>query len=116
MVHVDETGKVTFRFRHATAGPVHVVGDFCNWQKDHLPMRKVADHEWMLMLRLPPGSYEFRYYAAGRWFTDFAASGVNLNAFKELNSVLRIPKVRPIVFQPMPNVRRTGATRAAASA
>ena len=99
MVHVDETGKATFRFRHATEGPVHVVGDFCRWQRDHLPMRRVSAAEWLLMLRLPPGIYEFRYLAAGEWFTDYAAFGVNANAFKEFNSVLRVPRVRPAVGQ-----------------
>jgi hypothetical protein len=100
MVDVDETGKTTFRFRHATDGPVFLAGDFCHWQTDHLPMRRISPHEWMLMLRLPPGVYEFRYYAGGRWFTDYAAFGVNSNPFREFNSVLRIPKVRAAVREP----------------
>jgi hypothetical protein len=114
MVHVDETGKATFRFRHATAGPVHLVGDFCHWQKDHLPMRQISATEWVVMLRLPPGSYEFRYFADSQWFTDFAAFGVNQNSFKELNSVLRIPKVRALP-QPM-RIRTTRPLRISASA
>ncbi len=93
MVHVDETGKTTFRFRHDTAGPVYVAGDFCHWQRDHLPMRQVSRHEWVLMLRLPPGTYQFRYLADGTWFTDYAAFGVCANRFGEFNSVLRVPKV-----------------------
>jgi hypothetical protein len=115
MVHVDETGKATFRFRHATAGPVFLVGDFCHWQKDHLAMRKVSESEWVVMLRLPPGSYEFRYYADGHWYTDFASFGVNQNAFKELNSVLRIPKIRAAYPQPM-KVRTSRQIRVSASA
>jgi 1,4-alpha-glucan branching enzyme len=103
MVHVDETGKTTFTFRHSTPGPVHVVGDFCHWQTDHLPMRQASEHEWVLMLRLPPGSYEFRYLANGQWFTDYAAFGVNPNQFREFNSVLRVPRVRPVV----PSAART---------
>ena len=93
MVHIDKTGKTTFRFRHCARGPVYVVGDFCHWQHDHLPMRQVGEHEWVLMLRLPPGTYEFRDLAAGKWFTDYAAFGVCKNAVGEFNSVLRIPKV-----------------------
>ena len=95
MVETDETGKTTFRFRHVTEGPVFVVGDFCRWQTDHLPMHRVAPAEWALMLRLPPGAYEFRYLAAGRWYTDFAAFGINRNTFHDFNSVLWVPKVRP---------------------
>ena len=117
MVHVDETGKTSFIFRHATDGPVYLVGDFCHWQTDHLPMRRIGESQWMLMLRLPPGTYEFRYLADGQWFTDYAAFGVVLNTFKDFNSVLRVPKVRPAVREPVPvRVRRAVPTRIAASA
>jgi 1,4-alpha-glucan branching enzyme len=115
MVHVDETGKTTFRFRHGTPGPVFLVGDFCRWQKDHLPMRRVSEHEWMLMLRLPPGNYEFRYYAQDQWFTDYAAFGVNPNHFKEFNSVLRVPKVRAAALR-LVRVARPLGSRMAVSA
>ena len=112
MVHVDETGKATFCFRHMTAGPVYLVGDFCRWQTDHLPMRQVAAHEWVLMLRLPPGSYEFRYHVGGQWFTDYAAFGVNRNGFREYNSVVRVPRPKPAV-EPAVRVRRAVRARAA---
>jgi len=108
MVHVDETGKTTFRLRHRTAGPVYLVGDFSAWQTDHLPMRRVSDEEWVLMIRLPPGTYAFRYYANGEWFTDYAAFGVRMNAFKTFDGIVRVPKVKAA---PMPRlrVRRTGS-------
>jgi hypothetical protein len=121
MVHVDETGKTTFTFRHTVRGPVYLVGDFCQWQIDHLPMRRVNGHEWMLMLRLPPGVYEFRYLAEGKWFTDFAAFGLNRNHLRDFNSVLRVPRMRPAVHEPTPEnlrvrVRRGLPNRLAASA
>jgi len=94
MVHVDETGKTTFRFRHRTEGPVFLVGDFSGWQTDHLPMRRAEDFGWVLMLRLPPGTYEFRYVADGRWYTDYAAFGIVHNAFGDFNSIVRVPKVK----------------------
>jgi len=115
MVHIDETGKTTFTFRHAAAAQVFLVGDFCHWQTDHLPMRRASDHEWVLMLRLPPGVYEFRYFADGRWFTDYAAFGLTRNPFHEMNSVLRIPKVRPAVQEPA-ETRRPQGERLTASA
>lgn len=115
MVHVDETGKTTFVFRSAARGQVYLVGDFCHWQTDHLPMRQTSPHEWTLMLRLPPGVYEFRYFSDACWFSDYAAFGVAPNAFREFNSILRVPKVRPVVVQPA-RARRTVAQRLAASA
>jgi hypothetical protein len=116
MVEVDSTGKTIFRFCHKTQGPVFLSGDFCQWQTDHLPMRRVGEHEWLLMLRLPPGSYEFRYFADGTWFTDFAAFGVTQNQFKEWNSVLRVPKVRPALHVAAPVPARSSVRRLAASA
>jgi len=93
MVEIDATGKATFRFIHGGADPAYLVGDFCHWQTDHLPMRRVSPHEWMLMLRLPPGTYEFRYFAGGQWYTDFAAFGVTRGRFGGQNAVLRVPKI-----------------------
>jgi hypothetical protein len=101
MVETDETGKTTFRFRHATEGPVFVVGDFCRWEADRLPMLRVAPGEWRLTLRLPPGTYAFHYLTAGRWYIDYAAFGVNGNAGGDFNSVLLVPKVQPIARQPV---------------
>ena len=115
MVHVDETGKTTFRFRHGTAGPVYVVGDFCHWRRDHLPMRQAGPHEWILMLRLPAGTYQFRYLVSGTWFTDYAAFGVCANRFGEFNSVLRVPKVTPAPRRCV-RIRRSRGRRLAQSA
>jgi 1,4-alpha-glucan branching enzyme len=114
MVQTDETGKTTFRFRHVTGGPVFVVGDFCRWETDQLPMHRAARGEWMLMLRLPPGTYEFRYLAAGRWYTDYAAFGVNRNTLGDFNSVLLVPKVQPIAREPV-RVRRAASACLAAT-
>ncbi|MGB3087616.1 MAG: hypothetical protein WBC53_07835 [Phycisphaerae bacterium] len=115
MVGVDITGKAMFRFYHAAPGPVFVVGDFCGWHTDHLPMRRVSDHEWILMMRLPPGTYEFRYYSEGNWYTDYAAFGVQQNDLGDWNTVLRVPKVQPSVRQPQP-IRHTSAAPLARSA
>jgi len=62
------------------------------------------------MLRLPPGTYEFRYVAEGRWYTDYAAFGVAPNAFGGFNGVVRVPKVKapraPRMPLPRPTRRR----------
>ncbi len=108
MVHVDETGKTTFRFRHGTDGPVFLAGDFCAWQTDHLPMRRAGRAEWILMVRLPPGTYEFRYVADGQWFTDYAAFGVRRNDLGDFNSIVRVPKVKAA---PAPPFRFRRASR-----
>lgn len=113
MVEIDATGKATFRFIHGGSDQVYLVGDFCHWQTDHLPMRRVADREWMLMLRLPPATYEFRYFAGGQWFTDYAAFGINRSRFGGQNAVLRVPKIHAPAEQParVRQVRVAGLAR-----
>jgi len=109
MVCVDSTGKAVFRFRHTTDGPVFLTGDFCGWRTDHLPMRRIGRHEWLLMMRLAPGTYQFRYFAQGRWFTDYAAFGVVQNPLGSWNSVLRIPAVRSRRRTRRPDIHRAPA-------
>lgn len=117
MVEVDSTGKTTFTFRHVGEGPVFVVGDFCHWHEDHLPMRRAGPQEWALMMRLPPGTYKFRYLAGGEWYTDYAAFGVERNPFQTWDAVLRVPKVRPPVRRTARlRVRPVAAERLVASA
>ncbi len=67
---------VEFRFFRPSAKQVHIVGDFNGWRPDQLPMRRTAQGFWEAKVRLPGGTFRFRYYADGQWFTDFAAFGI----------------------------------------
>lgn len=67
---------VQFRFFRPQARQVHLVGDFNGWADGELPMVRSGDGYWLAVVRLPYGSYRFRYRADGEWFTDFAAFGV----------------------------------------
>jgi 1,4-alpha-glucan branching enzyme len=76
-----EGNLVEFRFYRPQAQEVHVVGDFNGWQPGRDPMRRRDDGQWQARLELPPGTFKFRYYADGRWFTDFAAFGIEYGPF-----------------------------------
>lgn len=65
-----------FRFLHPFARQVCVVGDFNHWRIGAFPMVPGADGWWTASSSLSPGRHEFRYWADGEWFTDFAAFGV----------------------------------------
>lgn len=67
---------IEFRFFRPQSKEVFLVGDFCNWQTDCLRMFKNEDGYWLGYMHLPRGTYKFRYFSDGSWYTDFAAYGV----------------------------------------
>jgi 1,4-alpha-glucan branching enzyme len=67
---------VQFRFYRPAAKAVHLAGEFNAWRVDQLKMVPEGNGYWLAVLRLPPGSYRFRYLADGQWYTDYAAFGI----------------------------------------
>ena len=99
---VTLTGEWTeFRFFRPQAGQVHLAGDFNNWREKELPMARSKEGYWVARLRLPGGTFRFRYCADGEWFTDFAAFGVEPGRFG-LDSVVRVPDQAAIANQQAP--------------
>jgi hypothetical protein len=83
--------RVTLTFVHQIKDPVFVAGSFNDWDTAATPMKRSRNDRWQARLSLPPGKYEFRYFAGGQWYTDHAADGVVPNGFGEFNSVLQVP-------------------------
>jgi len=83
-------GRVVFGFYRPDASQVSLVGDFNAWRIGQLPMRRREDGYWIASVRLPPGTYRFRYVADGRWFCDFAAFGVEYGPFGP-DGVVEVP-------------------------
>lgn len=81
---------ITLTFNHETEGPVFVAGSFNNWDVGATPMKRRRNGCWEARLKLPPGEYEFRYFANGQWFTDYAADGVMPNGLGDFNSLLKV--------------------------
>jgi 1,4-alpha-glucan branching enzyme len=75
MVRVSKSG-VEFSFFRPGAREVFVVGDFTGWRHDQVPMKRNARGYWKARIRLPNGTFRFRYYADGQWYTDYAAFGI----------------------------------------
>lgn len=78
-----------FQFCRPSAQQVFLVGDFNRWQLGQLAMRREEDGRWRASLRLPPGTYHFRYVADGLWYVDFASFGIERGPHGH-NSVLYI--------------------------
>ncbi len=74
-------GSVEFRFYRPGAKSVTLVGDFNAWQRGSFPMKPDGKGWWRYCLRLAPGTYQFKYYADGEWFLDYAAFGLERGPF-----------------------------------
>jgi len=62
------------RFRDANANDVRIAGDFNGWVPDK-GVRSLIESEgqtrvWTKILRLPPGTYQYRYVVDGEWRED----------------------------------------------
>lgn len=94
---------VEFTFYRPQAGSLHLVGDFNGWREHELSMQRGSDGYWRAALTLPAGTYKFRYRADGRWFTDFAAFGVEKSPFG-WDSVVRVEEAHKAAPAPKPAV------------
>lgn len=62
--------QVTFIFLHNDAITVHLVGDFCGWNTESLPMKKEGN-EFRLTLPLMEGYYKYKFFVNGKeWHAD----------------------------------------------
>lgn len=78
-----------FSFYRPDAQEVFVAGDFNQWQHGNLAMARDESGYWTARVRLSAGDFKFRYCADGRWFTDYAAFGVEPGRFG-MDSVVRV--------------------------
>lgn len=77
-----------FKLFAPAAREVFLAGDFCNWQGNDCPMRRLKDGSWKKSLKLTPGRYEYRFVVDGHWWTDPENPDRQQNAFGQDNSVL----------------------------
>jgi len=69
-----EAREVVVRFRDAAASDVRIAGDFNGWVPDK-GVRSLIESEgqtriWTKILRLSPGTYQYRYVVDGEWRQD----------------------------------------------
>jgi 1,4-alpha-glucan branching enzyme len=82
-------GVIEFRFYRPQVDRVCVVGDFNSWSPSATVMVPDGQGWWSCLIRLSPGVYQFRYFAEGRWFLDYAAFGLERGPLG-WNSVLNV--------------------------
>ncbi len=91
MTNVTAGGVVEFRFYRPEAKSVSVAGSFNQWSQNDLRMMPAEEGWWTAKVALPAGEYRFRYVADDRWYTDFAAFGIEPTSFG-MNSILVVSK------------------------
>ncbi|MGH0038107.1 MAG: AAA family ATPase [Myxococcota bacterium] len=68
------TREVVVRFRDAQADDVRIAGDFNGWVPDKGVSSRLesdgSNRVWTKVLRLPPGTYQYRYVVDGEWRED----------------------------------------------
>ena len=78
--------KQTFSFNAPTAASVLLAGDFTQWQKHSIALRKQADGTWKATTSLSPGTYHYRFLVDGEWRDDPACMRVE-NPFGSQDAV-----------------------------
>jgi len=84
--------EITVRFRDADANDVRIAGDFNGWVPDK-GVRSLIESEgqtrvWTKILRLAPGTYQYRYVVDGEWRADPENPEITSSVVGGRNSVL----------------------------
>ena len=89
-INKGKTTKVTFYTHKATkAENAYLVGDFNDWDESSLPMNKLKDGRFKVIVKLEPGKeYQFRYLVDGEWHNEWEADKYAPNSFSGDNSIV----------------------------
>lgn len=111
MIAIESDGTVKFRVFLPHAAQVEVVGDFTDWRRRRVAMKREYPGWWSVTLRIEPGQYTFGYLVDGSiHVADYGAHGVKLDADGKWVSSLT---VRPAIVAE-PGVGRLAAQRSVA--
>jgi 1,4-alpha-glucan branching enzyme len=84
----------SFSFKAPGAASVMLVGDFTQWQKNPINLRKQADGIWHVTVPLTPGEHHYRFLVDGEWRDDPECVLRMPNPFGSQNSIAIVPAAR----------------------
>ena len=84
------TKPQTFAFNAPGAASVLLVGDFTQWQKRPIPMRRQLGGIWQVTVALPPGDHHYRFIVDGDWRDDPACPVQVANPYGSQNAVRKV--------------------------
>jgi len=82
--------NVKFAFFAPEAMEVHLAGDFNFWSNQSLPMKKDRKGVWKTEIKLPPGCYEYKYFADSAWIENIPDAEPISNLFGTQNFVISV--------------------------
>lgn len=92
VVAFDPPDKITFTYRpHRELEKVFLAGNFNNWGKDLLAMRRQSDGTFQCVLSLNPGLYQYKFVLDDvEWIQDPDCLEKTYDGMSGQNSVLRV--------------------------
>ncbi|MBV8882349.1 MAG: glycogen-binding domain-containing protein [Planctomycetaceae bacterium] len=88
VVPASNLKKVPLKVRAEGAREVVLTGDFTQWAKDKIRLTPTAGGEWITVLELAPGEYQYRLIVDGEWRDHSDAPKRIGNPFGTQNCVL----------------------------
>jgi len=92
--HDAEAREVIVRFKDENAGDVRIAGDFNGWVPDRGVRSLIASEGearvWTKVLKLTPGTYQYRYVVDGEWREDPSNPQSVPGPAGQPNSLLRV--------------------------
>ena len=62
--------KETFSLAEPQAMNVQLVGNFTEWEKNPISLKRQKDGVWKATVPLEPGNHEYRFMVDGEWRND----------------------------------------------
>ena len=87
---VSSLKKVPLKIKAEGAKEVVLTGDFTQWAKDQVRLTPTAGGEWITVLELAPGDYQYRLIVDGEWRDHADAARRIGNPFGTQNCVLTV--------------------------
>lgn len=84
--------ELPFVVRAKGAQSVAVTGDFTQWSKEGIRLRRRSPDEWEATLRLSLGEYQYRLLVDGRWQDDSRAPRRVPNPFGSESCTLQVTR------------------------
>jgi 1,4-alpha-glucan branching enzyme len=81
------TKSQVFSIRASGAQSVLLVGDFTQWEKKPIELKKTEADTWTVVVKLPPGKHQYRFIVDNVWRDDTEATLRVPNAFGTENSI-----------------------------
>ena len=83
--------KETFSIVEPNAASVQLAGDFSEWDKHPIELKKEKNGVWKTTVPLEPGTYHYRFLVDGQWCDDPACPTRVPNPFGAQDCVRQVP-------------------------